>query len=110
MKEKTTVANKTSETVMPDHVWDTYKNGKLESRSINKGETSFSMRYDQELGVFFGDVSIATKLVYNSSEYVSDTYANLPYPELNALRDLLLQEWRNEIKEFLSHPKKKKEN
>ena len=110
MKENTKIAKKQLEPAVPDHVWDTYKNGKLESRSISKGETSFSMRYEPELGVFFSDVSISTNLVYNGTEHVGDKYANLPYPELNALRDLLLQEWSGEIREFLLQQKKKKDH
>ena len=89
----------------PDSVWDRFQNGKLESRSVIKGDVEFSMRYALDMGVFFGDVVIDGKAVYRSTEDVCEKLANLPYPELNALRDLLWKEWQEEIKKFLAQKK-----
>ena len=98
--QKNTKGHINSSMEVADFIWDTFKNGKLESRTIDKGNYSFSMRYDAETGTFYGSVTNKTEksYSYNCTEEVSQHWAKMPYPELSDLRDLLIKEWAEDIK------------
>ena len=92
-----------------DSIFDHFKNGKLESRDISKGDLSFSMRYDHEFGSFTGTVMQKKgeeyEMIYTCMEEAGTKWAVLPYPELMELRDYLAKVWAEEIKQWMTASK-----
>ena len=87
-----------------EEISDVFSNGKLRSRTITRGDMSYSMSFLPEVAAFNGNVmkkdGDSYNMIYDSMEDANDEYAQLPYPELNELRDMLAKIWAEEIRKW----------
>ena len=87
-----------------ESISDSFKDGKLQRRSITKGNLIFSMDYMPEAGSFYGSVIKQNgkefEHIYTITEYASDQRVEFPYPELTEIRDMLAKIWAEDIQKW----------